>query len=140
MSRDAGHDDGEAAAIAVRGSSLRTWIGAVVLVVLVGAAGFTLWYRTVYNVMPGQGASGRVHWCGRDYEHEGPPLTHQQAVAQAQLPLRAEGYYPPLALSRDALLAATYPAGQKLPTSCATLVFLRTGPDVYKQYSLEGGP
>ena len=67
-------------------------------------------------------------------------LTRQEAVAQARFPLRAEGSYPPLALSRDALLAATYPAGQESPAACATLVFLRTGPDAYKPYALEGSP
>jgi hypothetical protein len=140
MSPDAGPRDDAATPIAVRRSSLRTWTGAAVLVVLAAAACFTVWYRGVYDVMPGQGASGRVHWCGRDYEYEGPPVTRHQAQAQAGFPLHAEGSYPPLALSRDALLAATYPAGLKSPASCATLVFLRTGPDAYKPYDLEGGP
>jgi hypothetical protein len=111
-----------------------------VLLTVIVAGGFSLWYRTTYNVWPGQGASGRVHWCGRDYQNAGPPVTRQQAEAQAQFPpLRAEGSYPPLALSPDALLAATYPAGQKPVAICAMLVFLRTGPDSYKPYSLEGG-
>ncbi len=114
--------------------------GAVALLVLACAGIFTFWYRSVYNVLPLQGASGRVHWCGRDYEGGGPLLTYQQAQAQAGFPLQAEGLYPPLALSRDALLAAAYPAGQKSPDSCATLVFLRTGPDAYRSYALEGGP
>jgi hypothetical protein len=111
-----------------------------VLLLLAATACFALWYHSVFNVMPGQGASDRVHWCGRDYEYDGPPVTRQQARAQAGFPLRAEGSYPPLALSRDALLAATYPAGLKSSASCATLVFLRTGPNAYKPYGLEGGP
>jgi hypothetical protein len=119
---------------------MRRWIGAVVLLVVAGAAVFALWYHATYDALPGQSATGRVHWCGRDYEYEGPPLTRQQAVAQAQWPLHAEGSYPPLALSRDELLAATYPARLKVSTSCATSVFLRTGPDSYKPYVLEGGP
>ena len=138
MRRDAGYD--KATAGAARGPSRRTWTEAAVLLTVVVAVGFTLWYRTTYNVWPGQGASGRVHWCGRNYQDAGPPLTRQQAEAQAQFPpLRAEGSYPPLALSPDALLAATYPADQKPAAVCATLVFLRTGPDSYKPYSLEGG-
>jgi hypothetical protein len=112
----------------------------VVLVALVGAAGFTFWYRSVYNVLPGQDASGRVHWCGRDYQDEGPSVTRQQASTDAGWPLHAEGTYPPLAMSREVLFAASYPPRLKTPTSCATLVFLRTGPDVYKPYGLEGGP
>jgi hypothetical protein len=139
MSRDAGHADHMATAVAVRGPSRRTWIEAVVLVVLVGVAGFTLWYRTTYNVWPGRSASGRVHWCGRDYEYQGPPLTRQQALALGGVPLQAEGSYPPLALSPGALFAAFYPGAPRSPT-CTTLVFLRTGPDAYKPYALEGGP
>jgi hypothetical protein len=138
MRRDAGYD--KATAGVARGPSRRTWTEATVLLTVVVAVGFTLWYRTTYNVWPVQGASGRVHWCGRNYQDAGPPLTRQQAEAQAQFPpLRAEGSYPPLALSPDALLAATYPADQKPVAVCATLVFLRTGPDSYKPYSLEGG-
>jgi hypothetical protein len=138
MSPDADPRQDAARPIGVGRSSLRTWTSAAVLLVLAAAVCFTVWYRDVYNVMPGQGASGRVHWCGRDYEYDGPTVTRQQA--QAVFPLRVEGSYPPLALSRDALLAATYPAGLKSSASCATLVFLRTGPDAYMPYGLEGGP
>jgi hypothetical protein len=137
MRRDAGYE--KATAGAARGPSRRTWTEAAVLLTVV-VVGFTLWYRTTYNVWPGQGASGRVHWCGRNYQDAGPPLTRQRAEAQAQFPpLRAEGSYPSLALSPDALFAATYSADQKPVAVCATLVFLRTGPDSYKPYSLEGG-
>ena len=62
------------------------------------------------------------------------------SAVRIAVPLRAEGSYPPLALSRDALLAAVYPAGHQSPAACATLVFLRTAPDAYKRYALEGGP
>jgi hypothetical protein len=140
VSRQADRADEAAAAAAVRGARLRTWAGAVVTLVVFGAGCFTFWYRAVYNVIPGQGASDQVHWCGRDYQYQGPPLTLRQARSQAGRPLQAEGSYPPLGLSRDELFAAAYPAGQKLPTSCAVVVFLRTGPDSYKPYSLEGGP
>src|SRR5689334_22523587 len=105
-----------------RGPSRRTWTEVAVLLTVV-VVGFILWYRTTYNVWPGQDASGRVHWCGRNYQYGGPPLTRRQAEAKAQFPpLHAEGSYPPLALSPDALLAATYPAGRKPVSICATLV------------------
>jgi hypothetical protein len=126
--------------VAVRGSRFRAWIGAVAVLVVVGAAFFVVWYRVVYNVLPGQSASGRVHWCGRDYEYQGPPVTRQQASSQAGVQLHAEGSYPPLAWSRDELFAAHYPVGRQVSTSCATLVFLRTGSDTYAPYTLEGGP
>jgi hypothetical protein len=61
-------------------------------------------------------------------------------VALVKAPLQAEGAYPLLAVSRGALFAPLYPASQRPSTTCGTLVFLRTGPDVYKPYELEGGP
>ena len=85
-----------------RVGSTRAWAmltyGAVVAVLVI-AGGFTFWYRAAYNVMPGQSASTRVHWCGRDYESSGsPPQTWRQISGQQRLPLRAVGHYPPLGL------------------------------------------
>jgi hypothetical protein len=48
--------------------------------------------------------------------------------------------YPLLAVSRGALFAPAYPASQQPSPGCSTLVFLRTGADLYKPYELEGGP
>lgn len=41
---------------------------AALAVVLLAAAGVTIWYRGTYHIWPGQAAGSRVHWCGRDYE------------------------------------------------------------------------
>ncbi len=123
----------------VRGARLRTFAGAAAVLAVIGLGCFSAWYRAVYYAWPGENAGDRVHWCGRDYEYQGPPLTTRQAK-NTSWPLHAEGAYPPLALSGDELFAATYPARLRTSTSCATLVFLRTGPDAYKLYSLEGGP
>jgi hypothetical protein len=49
---------------------------------LAQAGAFVFWYRATYNVLPGQGASTRVHWCGRDYEWTGTTMTWAQASAQ----------------------------------------------------------
>jgi hypothetical protein len=118
--------------------------GALALMV-VAAGGFTVWYRQVYNVWPGQDASARVHWCGRDYQSPGgAPLTWRQITVQAPVPIQAEGHYPPLGRSRQDLLAAAVPQSVRQPASgpvvCAMVVYLRTGPDHYQAYSLEGGP
>lgn len=139
MRRDVGYEADVATGIATHGSRLRRWTRTAALLAVVGAVFFTLWYRSVYNTWPGRSASGHVHWCGRDYEHQGPPVTRQQA-SQGGAVLRAEGSYPPLAWTRDELFAVVGPNGRHGPGSCATVLFLRTGPDTYAPYELEGGP
>jgi hypothetical protein len=132
---------------AMRGGRLRAGVAwGVLALVAVAAGGFAVWYRTVYNVWPGQGASARVHWCGRDYESFGaPPQTWQQISSQQRSAIRPVGEYPPLGWSRQQLLAATVPEAQRASArpplaSCAVVVYLRTGPGAYQAYSLEGGP
>jgi hypothetical protein len=131
-----------AAPAASRG--IRAASGGLALIA-VAACGFAGWYRLTYNVWPGQGASARVHWCGRDYESfGGAPLTWPRVTSQAAVPVRAVGQYPPLGWSRQELFAAAAPGSQRPsgrhPAACAVLVYLRTGPDQYRAYSLEGGP
>jgi hypothetical protein len=129
-------------AIAVRPGK-RFWSGVAqraVALVLVAAGIFALWYRQTYNVWPGQAASARVHWCGRDYQYQGPTQTWRQITSQARWPVRAVGRYPPLGLARQQLFAAVYPKTLRSPHSCVTSVYLRSGPGQYRTYSLEGGP
>ena len=126
----------------------RFWTGVAqraVALVLVAAGIFALWYRKTYNVWPGQGASARVHWCGRNYESfGGPPQTQRQISSRDHFLIHPVGQYPPLALSRQQLLAAVVIGAQRKtvspPPLCAMVVYLRTGPDQYRAYSLEGGP
>jgi hypothetical protein len=114
-------------------------VGCSLLALSVAAGGFTLWYRAHYNIWPGQDATARVAWCGRDYQNDGPPTeTWRQVSAESRSPARAFGRYPPLGLPGQALFAATYP--DATPTSCATAVYLRVGPDKYQAYDLLGGP
>ena len=65
-------------------------------------------------------------------------------TSRERLPVRAVGQYPPLGWSRRALFGAAIPEPRRLPVSpptpCAMVVYLRTGPDEYQAYSLEGGP
>jgi len=144
MSPDGDPHDDAARPVGFR-SSLRTRASAALLLVL--AVSPTRRRRVLHSLVsqrlqrhPRPGCVRPGAQCRRDYEYDGPAVTRRQAQAQAVFPLRAEGSYPPLALSRDALLAASYPAGLKSSASCATLVFLRTGPDAYEPYGLEGGP
>jgi hypothetical protein len=125
----------------------RFWTGVAqraVALMLVAAGVFALWYRQTYNVWPGQSASARVHWCGRDYESfGGPPQTQRQISSRDHFLIRAVGQYPPLALSRQQLFAAMVVGAQRASVSspvCAMVVYLRTGPDRYRAYTLEGGP
>jgi hypothetical protein len=62
------------ASMAMHGTRPAAKIASALLALIVLAAGgIAIWYRQTYNVWPGQGASGRVHWCGRDYENFGGP-------------------------------------------------------------------
>ena len=112
---------------------------------VLGVGCLAFWYRAVYNVWPGQGASTRVHWCGRDYESfGGPSQTLRQITARETFPIVAVGQYPPLAWTRHELFAAATKAmlrqGGANSQVCAVVVYLRTGGDQYQPYSLEGGP
>ena len=95
--------------------------------------------------MPGQGASTRVHWCGRDDQSEGwSPQTWRQVSAHQRPPLRAVRHYPPLGLPDQELFAGSTPEAQPIdvqPTlPCACGVYPRIGPGRYQPYALEGGP
>ena len=131
---------GVSASTTGHGTRLPARIAVGILALAVVAA---IWYRQTYKVWPGQEASARVHWCGRDYENSGGPAkTWQQITSQERLPIRPAGRYPPLGWSRQELFAAT-PAAQRVsasPPPCPTTVYLRTGPGDYRAYSLEGGP
>ena len=134
------------AIMAMRGKRLRVRAvrGALALTVA-AAGGVAVWYRQAYNVWPGQQASARVHWCGRDYESfSSAPQTRQQISSREHFLIRPVGQYPPLGLSRQELFAAVVIGAQRRsvspPPLCAMVVYLRTGPDEYQAYSLEGGP
>jgi hypothetical protein len=111
----------------------------LVVLVVFAVGGFVFWYRAYYNILPGQDATARVHWCERDYQDDGgPPQTWPQVTAEWRFGVRAVGRYPPLGWPGQQLFAAIYPGAQA--GSCATVVYLRTGPDRYQSYSLLGGP
>lgn len=123
----------------------RFWIKgtrAALAVVVVVAGGFTVWYRAAYHAWPGLEPT-RVHWCGRDYQAGlGRSETWQQVTSQERRPVRPVGWYP-LVWPHQELFAAAIPDRQRSahpPLVCAVVIYLRTGPDKYKVYALEGGP
>jgi hypothetical protein len=126
----------------------RFWITVAqraVALVVVAVGILTLWYRQTYNVWPGQEASTRIHWCGRDFQSfGGAPETQRQISSEDHVLIRPVGQYPPLARSPEELFAAVVigaqPTSVSPPPVCATVVYLRAGPDQYQAYSLEGGP
>jgi hypothetical protein len=130
----------EGASTAISGARRGIQILAIVLALTAGT--IAVWDRVVFHAWPGQQGS-RVHWCGRDYEYFGTSETWAQITSQERLPVRPVGGYPPLGPHYE-LFAARIPDQQRFsvspPTVCAVLVYLRTGPDEYRVYSLEGGP
>jgi hypothetical protein len=119
----------------------RDLIGGVLMAVVLVAGAFVFWYRATYNVLPGQGASGRVHWCGRDYRWAGGTSTWAQLTARAAGRPHLAGHYPPLG-AQAALYAQVVPVAQRKRYGgpCATVIYLQTAPDEYRSYALEGGP
>ena len=110
----------------------------VLVLVLVVVGAFALWYRSYYNIWPGQDATARVHWCERDYENGGPLETWRQVTAGSPAAVRDFGRYPPLGVPGQQLFAAVLPDSR--PSACTTVIYLRTGPDRYQSYGLLGGP
>ena len=111
----------------------------VLVLVLVVAGGFTVWYRSYYNIWPGQDATARVHWCERDYQNDGGPLeTWRQVTCGSPAAVRGFGRYPPLGVPGQQLFAAVLPDSR--PSACTTVIYLRLGPDRYQSYGLLGGP
>lgn len=107
--------------------------------------GFSVWYRETYWVFPGQGASQRLHWCGRDYQElPGPSVTWREVSGQGPWPVHVIELFPPLGFSKEALFASINPAIAKMPpgsiTSCTTVIYVRLGPNRYQPYGLLGGP
>jgi len=123
-------------------SSARRGIKILAVTVAIAAGVTAIWYRAAFHAWPGQ-QMPRVHWCGRDYEYFGSQETWAQITSQQRLPVRPVGGYPPLGPQQE-LFAARVPDKQRFsvspPAVCAVLVHLRTGPNEYRIYSLEGGP
>jgi hypothetical protein len=125
-----------------RGASFWIKMGSGIAALAIVAAGcLAVGYRYVYNTWPGQGASDRLHWCGRNYDEDGAGQTWRQVVAdQGSRPVHAAGQYPPLGWSRQEVFAETSPDALGSATTCGVVIYLRTGPDGYRPYELSGGP
>jgi hypothetical protein len=116
--------------------SLPNFVPAGVALLLIAVGGTAAWYRATYHSWPGM-IPPAVHWCGRDYQIDSTETWAQVTAAQTW-PVRVVGSYP--LLLGHPLLAAPFPGQVKPGDSCATAVYLRTGPGRYQAYTLEGGP
>jgi hypothetical protein len=132
------HEPSMSSLVATHPTALRTGLAYLLALIIIAAGIFAAWYRTSYNVWPGQRADTRVHWCGRDYQQDGSPQTWRQVTAGTSYPVRAVGEYPPLGLTRQQLFAPIVPHAHL--SSCATVVYLHASPAEYQPYSLLGGP
>jgi hypothetical protein len=121
------------------GTYWRNAAGAVAIC-LAGAVFFAaLWFRATYHFFPGM-VPTVVHWCGRDYE-TGETWTWAQITSEeAPRKVRAVGSYPFLFPGAHTLFAAPIAGPVKPGEPCAMTVYIRTGPDRYRLYALEGGP
>ncbi|HEV3067773.1 MAG TPA: hypothetical protein VGY50_08005 [Streptosporangiaceae bacterium] len=117
----------------------RNAAGTGAICLAVAALGSVFWYRATYHTWPGMMPTV-VHWCGRDFASGNGARTWAQITkAEAPRKVRAVGSYPPLFPARTLLAAPS--AGPVQPGEpCAMAVYIRTGPDRYGVYSLEGGP
>lgn len=111
-------------------------LGVLVLLGALLAGAGTLWYRTTYNVWPGQGAGSRAEWCGRYYDGGGggPAISLRQIQATYEASYHVVGDYPPLGLTKSHVVARG--CGPIVPT----VIFLSVGADQYVAYGLSGGP
>lgn len=108
-------------------------LGVVILLGVLFAG--TLWYRTAYNVWPGQAASSRVTWCGRHYDGaDGPAISLRQIQTTYEASYHVVGDYPPLGLTKSQVVARS--CGPYVPT----VIFLSVRSDQYVAYGLSGGP
>jgi hypothetical protein len=86
---------------------------------------------------------GALMWEGLRFLRQFPADV-RQISGQQRLPLRAPGLYPPLGLDDQDLVAAVTPGAQRSsatrPLPCAMIVYVRTGPNEYEAYPVEGGP
>ena len=78
------HEPSMSSLVATHPTALRTGLAYLLALIIIAAGIFAAWYRTSYNVWPGQRADTRVHWCGRDYQQDGSPQTWRQVTAGTQ--------------------------------------------------------
>lgn len=92
-------------------------------------------YRAIYHVWPGQGASSRISWCGRDYDDYGSPAQSLRQITGSNPGYRLAGEFrEPLGLS----------SRQVVSSGCSPyapgVVFVSIGSDRYDAFGLSGGP
>ncbi len=111
----------------------RWWLAVAVpvLVLVLAAATWAVWYRGTYHLWPGESVPPRIGWCGRDYDRAtGPAVPHAEVERLIGRRTEVVARVPPHGPQHDLVAAAD---------GCAALVFLRLGPSRYLVYELQGG-
>ena len=111
-------------------------LGGLVVAVLLGLLGWSVWFRAAYGSLPGMDIGDRITWCGHDFRASVTDLTGEEANDDPAQPLVPAFRYPPV-WSQATVHAAMRPAAELaaepgLP--CAAELYVRTGPDRYTRY------
>jgi len=122
-------------------------VAALVVVLMLGATG--VWWRFHYGIWPGARYPSALHYCHRTYNRD-------DAGARSGATVLAEDYRPeqfaetPLipVFEFDAPLAHSHRVYRNTPkyvrvgasSTCTMTLYLRTSPDRYLTYELDGSP
>jgi hypothetical protein len=134
---------------------VQTWRGfaiaclvVLIPVALVGAAG---WYYESFALWPGQALPSHIHWCGRDFAKDpGPsvPLTkarptipRSRANEPVTEPWQRVGTLDFVLFSSPAVFATPWSAETQRKFdlfACTAELYVKTGPNSFVGYGLEG--
>jgi hypothetical protein len=123
-----------------RRRTVRPLVLSLVVLVIVAAGGYCVWYRATYHAWPLRPAASQLHYCARDYEFAGGPAQPLSQIVDAGhgAPLRYVGGYPPLGPQRQ--LYAFYTSDPPDGEPCTMILYAKIAPDRYLAYPIEGGP
>jgi hypothetical protein len=113
------------------------WV--VSLIAIAGAVGL-LAYRATWHNLPWQGDPARLSLCGRDYDPAPGQVKRGSDLNGAAVHVE---YRVPWLIGRAVLSTRTVEERRHPPLpggACAGHLYLRVGPDRYKDYELSGGP
>jgi hypothetical protein len=117
---------------------VRPLVVIVVVLAIVAAGFYSVWYRETYHVWPLRPAASQMHYCGRDYEFTGGPSQTLAQISHDSGPIHYVGGYPPLGPQRELYADNTTNPPDGEP--CTMILYSRVAPDRYLAYPLEGGP
>jgi hypothetical protein len=101
---------------------------------VLGALGWSIWFHAAYGSYPGIDVGDRITWCGHDFHASVTDLTREEAQdPPTHLP---KFRYPPVwhQATVYAVMRTTADLAAQPGASCASELYLRTGPDRYTRY------